>query len=499
MEIKPHGKSAIRVQRARRVPARARVWRPGCGEAELGTQAQAPTMRELEFLSALLLFGSSTAYDNGLALQPPLSWRSWNAFGWRISADTFRVAARGLTDTSRAILRRPAGTSLRSLGYSSVGMDEGWAWCEPEPGFPPSGSMFHRGDGSGGFAPVVNATLFPDMKGLVAEVHSLGLQMGWYLNPCFSYCWALGDACGDACTPGDVAAALGFQFDSVKIDGCSKQHNTSLFRSLLNASGVPVLIENCHDEGNPVAPISAGGCPDFHMYRSSTDIRNTYGSWLQNAYSVQQYTDGRTGPTCWAYPDMLMIGVGPTCAGDTCAAAEPPLPSLPEQRTHFGLWCILSSPLTLSVDFGNASRVDSVWGVITNVDAIAVNQRWAGLPGGQLAQRSADNVTLEHCSPEWAGDKNCSVPATQGWYKPLPGGAVALLLVNNDPAASPRTVRADFARVPGLACAPTCAVFDVWAQAPAAAPANGFFEAALASHDSAFVVLSAPAAPWAGA
>ena len=408
-----------------------------------------------------------------------------------------RATVRGLTDATRPVARRPAGTSLSTLGYNSVGMDEGWAWCEPAPGFPPSGSMFHKMGAGGDYTPLVNTTLFPDMKGLVAEVHAAGLKMGWYLNPCFSYCFEQGDKCGDACTPGDAAATLAYNFDSVKLDGCSAQHNTSMFRKIFNKSK-PILLENCHQEANPGKPIAEGGCPDYHTYRSSTDIRNTFGSWLLNAYSVQQYTDGRTGPTCWAYPDMLMIGVGPTCAGDTCGGAEPPLPTPTEQRTHFGLWCILSSPLTISFDFSNASRVDAAWGVVTNVDAIAVNQGWAGLPGGQLAQRSADNVTLQHCTPGWAGDKPCDVPVTQGWWKPLPGGATALLLINNHPAA-PRTARADFAGVPGLRCAPSCAVFDVWAQAPGKAGATAFFEAALAPHDSAFVVLSDPARPWAGA
>ena len=190
-----------------------------------------------------------------------------------------------------------------------------------------------------------------------------------------------------------------------------------------------------------------------------------------------------------------MVGVGPTCAGDTCA--EPPLPTVVEQRTHFGLWCVLSSPLTLSMDFANSSLVDSVWGIVSNVDAIAVDQAWAGAPGGQLLE-SPQQVVLEHCTPGWAGDKNCSVPVSQSWWKPLPGGAVALFVSNNDPAA-PADVSVPFSALPAgaLPCSAgaSCAVYDVWRQA-AAAPAVGSFDVtALAPHDSAFVVLG----PWTGA
>jgi hypothetical protein len=47
--------------------------------------------------------------------------------------------------------------------------------------------------------------------------------------------------------------------------------------------------------------------------------------------------------------------------------------------------CILSSPLTLSLDFRNETAVDSVWGIISNTAAIGVNQQWAGMPGTVFA------------------------------------------------------------------------------------------------------------------
>jgi alpha-galactosidase len=403
-----------------------------------------------------------------------------------------RVAAAGLVDTSRPIRGMPAGASLRSLGYDSVGMDEGWAVCEPQPGFMPGGYKFHRTNADGSLSPVENKTLFPDIGGLVADIHAMGLKAGWYLNPCFSYCWGAGDTVGDAGDAGDVAALAAFGFDSVKLDGCANpgQTNASLWSSLLNATGKAILIEDCHDSPQPLSPISEGGCPYIHTFRSSTDIRNTYGSWVLNADSVEPYaSSGRTGPTCWAYPDMLMIGVGTTCAGDTCAGREePPLPTLIEQRAHYGLWCVLSSPLTLSMDFANRSLVDSVWPVITNTDAIGVNQAWAGSPGGVL-YKSPANVTLQHCTPGWAGDKPCTIPEVQIWYKPLSNGRVALFAAVH--ALSPRNVTVDLANVPGLACgeAKLCNVRDVWAQAPAGTAAGYFVAQGVASHDSVFVIL----------
>ena len=43
-----------------------------------------------------------------------------------------------------------------------------------------------------------------------------------------------------------------------------------------------------------------------------------------------------------------------------------------ENRGHFGAWCVVSSPLILSLDLRNDKTVDSVWDIIANREAIAV-------------------------------------------------------------------------------------------------------------------------------
>ena len=82
---------------------------------------------------------------------------------------------------------------------------------------------------------------------------------------------------------------------------------------------------------------------------------------------------------CHRYPDMLMIGVQGQCPDEGGDRLGPwsngfKQPTVTEQRTHFGLWCTLSAPLTLSLDFTNKTATDSVWHIITNTHAIAVNQ-----------------------------------------------------------------------------------------------------------------------------
>ena len=74
-------------------------------------------------LATLLLAGRpgllnqmAHAGSNGMAAKPPMTWRSWNQWGWYINETVLLEAARGLTDSSRSIRGKPAGTTLLHLG-----------------------------------------------------------------------------------------------------------------------------------------------------------------------------------------------------------------------------------------------------------------------------------------------------------------------------------------------------------------------------------------------
>ena len=67
--------------------------------------------------------------------------------------------------------------------------------------------------------------------------------MGWYLNSC-----AYGGEQNNsrANYEGDVASLNHFGFDGVKLDGCGKMTNMTLYARLQEASGRPMLVEACH-------------------------------------------------------------------------------------------------------------------------------------------------------------------------------------------------------------------------------------------------------------
>ena len=74
----------------------------------------------------------------------------------------------------------------------------------------------------------------------------------------------------------------------------------------------------------------------------------------------------------------------------------------------------------------------------------------------------------------------------QFWYKPLPGGATAVLLINNGNATAPLSF--SFAAVPSMAGVPhSFAVRDVWAHADLPAATGAFTAPAVGPRDSAFL------------
>ena len=84
---------------------------------------------------------------------------------------------------------------------------------------------------------------------MVAKAHGLGLRAGWYMgNYQCADGWPKG-ADMQALAKGSVDAIARYGFDSVKLDsGFPVAANLSLWSQLLNESGRPVMIENCHRE-----------------------------------------------------------------------------------------------------------------------------------------------------------------------------------------------------------------------------------------------------------
>jgi hypothetical protein len=153
-----------------------------------------------------------------------------------------------------------------------------------------------------------------------------------------------------------------------------------------------------------------------------------------------------------------------------------------ESRTHFGAWCVVSSPLVLGMDLQNESTMAEVWPYVSNSEAINVNQRWAGDPGRVL------NLTSAGAGPG----------AIEVWAKLQPSGAVALLAINTAATASSTEHAVELSEVWPEGAAPEgwcrtqpCAVRDIWAHEDKGVVQGGVLRvAALGPHDSSFMLVT---------
>ena len=354
---------------------------------------------------ALALAGSrATALDNGRALLPVAGWSAWNTYSFHPTQQLVEDSMRALAQP-RDWLGRTAGVSiiggpqksLVDLGYVQANLDDAWQECRAG-----VNGSFHDSAGN----PLINPKTFPNISAMNALGASLGIEPGWYMNNCLCSENQFTDPAQIAMIvrrSAEAVARLGFK--SLKLDSCGQFNNITLWNMALNATGVAIAIENCHQGGmtpgqNRVPGQHCSGttaisdCP-YTSYRTSDDIQPTWAHVLNNVNSLVPFLGDelqgdappRSRPGGWAYGDALqtgMLGVLSWSGYTPNPGGWLPLP-LVEDRSHFGMHCITSSPLILSFNVTNDTLVQLLWPIIANEEALAVNRQWAGTPGRLVA------------------------------------------------------------------------------------------------------------------
>jgi len=329
----------------------------------------------------------ASGLDNGFS-KPAMGWNPWNCFGvGRTGSPKFddpRGGPKGFNESLiHEVVDAIVSTGLAKAGYVNVGVDCGWTT-----GF--------RDNITG--AQIVNTTRFPSgMKALGDYIHSKGLKYAIYSSASTSQCCSkFYTGANDGSLDHEVADAkryVEFGVDYLKFDGCGQeQRSYPAMRDALNATGHPVVLAV---NGLPVDKHSGKFANSWRTTPDDDYEFNT--SLVPRAFLNNEYA-ALARPGQHNDADMLEVG---NFAGDAAMAYT-------ESRTHFGAWCIVSSPLILGLDLTDSANVDIVWDIITNKEAIAVNQLWAGQPG-QLVDSSSSH---------------------QVWAKPLPKGEIAVLVFN---------------------------------------------------------------------
>lgn len=402
-----------------------------------------------------------------------MGFRSWNAFFGGFSQ------TKGVAFAQAFILRKfsinGVPTSLLDLGYNRIGVDDGWEAC----GSGVNGS-FHDATGT----PLYNTQLWPNLRNFTDYAHSLGLYVDWYANN--DGCCEAGKVPGyynsDAHTHVVVNGVDGLKFDS-----CGPAPNMTEWAVALNATGRPVLTENCNNQDPfrpSVWPDGTLDCP-YNFFRTSIDNAPAYISAISNMMDTVEFLP-ISQPGCWAYPDALEIGAPIWPYPDSCSPNK--RLNLAQAYASFAGWAVISSPLILSFDMTNETEYDTWWPVVSNPAAIAINQAWAG-SAGKLAAQSTQLWSGR--VPHGAGCEapyNRTLPYWTVWSKPLPGGTMAAVAMNT--VTSTQTFSVSTVSLGFPPDQLTFGLMDVWTGNTLPGVTGGLWEVTLPVDGHAFVLFT---------
>lgn len=293
----------------------------------------------------LTLAMSLPSYVN--AYEPPtMGWSSWNTYGFQINEALIRAQTDAMVEKG-----------LKDAGYKYINIDDGFFGGRDE-----NGKL------------LIHPERFPNgLKQLVDYIHSKGLKAGIYSdageNTCASY-WG-GDTIGIGVglyghDQQDIDMYFKeLNFDFIKVDFCggAPEHNIdrldlpeeeryrAIHQAILNTGRTDVRLNVCRwaFPGTWVHDVATS-------WRMSGDIGNSWGSIKdiihQNLYLSAFATEGK-------FNDMDMLEVGRALTEE-------------EDKTHFGMWCIMSSPLLIGCDMTTIS--DRALALLSNTELIALNQ-----------------------------------------------------------------------------------------------------------------------------
>ncbi len=351
------------------------------------------------------------AVGDDICLTPPLGWNSWNSLGPAVSEEDVRRTA--------AVL---VSSGLADRGWAYLNIDDGWQGGRDRRGhLQPNGK-------------------FSDLKALCADLHELGLRVGIYSSPGSTTCGGFEGSAGHEL---DDALSFGaWGFDYLKYDWCSAGpigDDTPVADLAAPYERMRVALNRVdRDIVYHISQYGFGNVWEWARGRVGANAWRTTGDIVDEWPVVDQIGFGQaaisaySGPGGWNDADMLVVG---NIGGAWNRPIEPSRLTPNEQRTHFGLWVLLSGPLLLGCD---VTRLDvDTTAMVSNRELLAIHQDALG----ESARRRKASGYLEF------------------WCKTLADGSVAVGIFNRGATTA----------VAGVAWAelemrPARAVRDVWAQ-----------------------------------
>ncbi|MCQ2229044.1 MAG: alpha-galactosidase [Bacteroidales bacterium] len=283
---------------------------------------------------------------------PTMGWSSYNTFGIDINEDIIMRQADALVEKG-----------LDEAGYRYINIDDGYFGGRD----PQTGRL------------LIHPKRFPNgMQYVVDHIHSLGLKAGIYSD-------AGTNTCGNYWGKDSIADYVGLYghdqqdcdmffkemgFDFIKVDYCGgttwqnfysygldeKERFTEISQAMKNTGIKGLRLNVCRWDypGTWVSDVATS-------WRMSVDINC---SWPSIRGIIDQSLYLSAYASRGHYNDMDMLEVGRTLSAE-------------EDKTHFGMWCILSSPLLIGCDM-RTLKPETIE-LITNPELIALNQDTLGL------------------------------------------------------------------------------------------------------------------------
>lgn len=289
-----------------------------------------------------------------------MGWSSWNTYRVNISDSLIMWQADAMV-----------ATGLHAVGYDYINVDDGFFGYRDREG------MMHP-----------HPTRFPrGMKCVADHIHSLGLKAGIYSDAGSHTCGSrydndkhgfgaglYGHECQDART---YFKEWGFDF--IKIDYCGAGYELNLdeerrYREIKKAFDA----EGC---GNVAINICRWTFPGTWAkdiaasWRISPDIRPRW-SAVKKIIDLNLYLSAYCARGHYNDMDMLEIGRG----------LKPN-----EEEVHFGMWCIMSSPLLIGCDLTTITPQSLA--LLKNKELIALNQDSLGLQA-YVVRRQGEGYVL---------------------------------------------------------------------------------------------------------
>jgi alpha-galactosidase len=342
-----------------------------------------------------------------IGLTPALGWNSWNIWGPSVTAERVKAAADAMV-----------ATGLINHGWTYINIDDYWEKNPTRSANDPTLGGVGR-DESGKIVPNPR---FPDMKGLVDYIHSVGLKAGIYSGPGPTTCgrclasWEHEEQ--------DAKSYADWGFDYLKYDWCSydsvitnpnppvavaadtntaastntaargrgRGRGTPWYMTNLPALKKPYVVMHdaimkqprdimfslCQYGWGDVWKWGADADIQGNSWRTTGDITDTWDS-LSRIGFAQFGHEKFAAPGHFNDPDMMIIGRVSVASGRGVHQTHL---SPNEQYTHVSLWCLLTGPLLIGCDM--TAMDDFTFSLLSNDEVLDVSQDPLGHQAGRL-------------------------------------------------------------------------------------------------------------------